>query len=162
MLAAYSIDTLSFGYFVLSFKTQTFSLHHYYLYMSMLILSPSFMVLVPSESWSPGLPILLLMIYTLINKPYISYKILRENLRSAFNLFVMISFVGFRVYTQYIPREKLNSIDTYIFLLLLVLVGLSLVVIFSLGSILYWWYREKKGLASLIDERASNEKDEKE
>jgi hypothetical protein len=52
-------------------------------------------------------------------------------------------FISFRVYTQYVPFSKLNSIvPTYMFIILN-LVALTLVIIFGLASSIYNWYHEK-------------------
>lgn len=58
------------------------------------------MAALPHISFVPGIPILILLIYTLIARPYRRTK---SNLRAVFNLFVMCSMVGLRAYIEYGP-----------------------------------------------------------
>lgn len=86
-----------FEYFLFSFRKEFLALHHFYLLILSLFLALPLLVVLPKYAWAPGIPIGLLLTYTLAYRPY---KIIKENLRSAFNLSVMLSFIGFRMYVE--------------------------------------------------------------
>lgn len=126
-----------FGYLKRSFKSKRLALNHIYLLNLNLLLAPLLLVLLPKYSWAPAIPICLLLVYILAYRPY---RIFKENLRSAFNLIIMLSFVGFRMYAES-KLNQVNEISTYLFEMG-AMGGLSLVITLSFISSIYYWYDE--------------------
>lgn len=88
----------AFGFFSTSFRQQKLAKYHYFIYTIVLIIIILFMTLIPSQPYIALIPCVALLVFTLITKPY---KEIKENYRSAFNLLVMGSFIGFKVYLTY-------------------------------------------------------------
>jgi hypothetical protein len=122
-------DLSLFGNFVRSFQLTRLFVNHYIIYSAILTTASLLLVLVPQSPWAPSIPIALLAAYTVILSPY-NYT--KENLRSAFNLLVMCSFVGFRVYLTFLPISNVTM-----YLLLGIMGGLSLMELLSFLSMVY-------------------------
>lgn len=88
------IDPVIFGYFRFSFNTNRLAMNHYFFHIINMILIVVLLSLF-EETWMPLIPVSLMLIYTLAYRPY---KLLRDNIRSAFNMLAIISFLLFRVY----------------------------------------------------------------
>lgn len=138
VLLKFYFDPYQFGYFRFSFRCAYLAINHWNLHIIVSIALPLLMILLPIKySWMAGISCVFLLLFTIIYRPYIRFA---ENLRSVFNLLVMCSFIGFRFFTQNLSFTNLNSISTYIFLFVIVAVGLSLVLIIGLISSIYFWY----------------------
>lgn len=60
-------------------------------------------------------PLLALLVFTFYCQPY---KRRGHNYTSLINIFVMIFLVSFKIYVRYINSGKLNTNDTYIYLVI--------------------------------------------
>ena len=60
----------NFYRFRLSFRTTTLTFYHYYLHIICIVSSILLLVLLSDYPWAPFIPQLLLLVYTLINRPY--------------------------------------------------------------------------------------------
>lgn len=85
-------------------------------------------------------PSFVFLIYTLIYRPY---KFLKDNLRYAFNLLTICSFISLRVYVEFSPSQSLNVMPTYIFLLINVCFLLPCTVILGIVYTIYGHCQEK-------------------
>lgn len=135
----FHFDPCPFDYFRFSFRSTKLALHHWYFHIVLNILVSLLVVISSSKfSWSPAIVCLALLIFTLVYRPYNKFS---DNLRSGWNLFVMCSFIGFRFFIEQIPPASLNLImPTYIFLFLIVCIGLGSVVVLGILSSVYYWY----------------------
>lgn len=155
MVLKFYIDPCPFNYFRFSYDSSSLALNHWHFHIVLIICISALVVLVPSKfSWAPAIPCAILMLFTLIYRPY---KKLSDNLRSAYNLLVMSSFVGFRFFIEQQPSANLNSIiPTYLFLFTIVTIGLSSVILFGLISSVYYWYQYRKIKEEMLNNRRAN------
>lgn len=156
-LLHFHIDPCSFHYFRYCFLPKYMAFNHFSLYILVLVVSTLLLVLAIEVSWLPIIPLFFLSIYSLVYRPY---KLLMENIRSAFNLLIMCGFVSFRTSAQYISNvAQLNRPETYGALIFLVTVCLSVCVIWSFVSSIYLWHSESQanGNNYSIEEGTRNE-----
>lgn len=108
---------------------------HYYIYSLTIILTIILLTLIPQISFLPIIPFGILLIYTVIKRPF---REIRENIRACFNYIVIILLFGLRVYIQYFPygRPNKNTTNTFIYHFVNIVLIL-LVAIISLASIIY-------------------------
>ena len=132
-------DPCSFGYFRFSFIHRELAMKHYFVYLFVLTSSVLLLSLLPQYSFAALPPLLLMLIYTLAYRPYQYFK---QNLRSAFNLLTMCSFVGFKIFAEMSNKKQLSSTTTTVFLLVNVGVLLPVVLVLSLISSIYYYYYE--------------------
>lgn len=85
-------------------------------------------------------PSFLFLLYTLIYRPY---KYLKDNLRFSFNLLTICSFISLRVYVELTPSHALNTIPTYVFLVLNVCFLLPCSVILGIVYTIHGYCQEK-------------------
>lgn len=90
-----------FDYFWCAFKVSSeLTFYHYFTYILTLILSTVPLIYTPILNSLSAIPLFLLMIYTLIKRPYFECQ---ENYRSAYNLFVMSIGSGLKTWFEYSP-----------------------------------------------------------
>lgn len=99
---AFYVHPTLFGSFLYDCeKKAIFALEHYHIHILVLISAVLLLTLLPIFSCFCGIPLLLMLIYTAIRRPY---KVKVDNVRSAFNLLAMCCFVGFKVWMEYSPQ----------------------------------------------------------
>ena len=81
--------------FRFSFRREKLALAHYYFHLFCIFLSVLLLNLLPEYPWCPLIPQVLMVIYTLVYRPY--PKIF-ENLRSAYNYITMSVITSMSVY----------------------------------------------------------------
>lgn len=126
-----------FDYFRYSFKQNRFFMEHWFLHISVFTISTIILSVLPAYQVIAMVIFLLMFLYTLIFKPFDQY--IKENYRASFNYFVVCSIIGFNVYMQYIPLNKLNSTYTFLYLLINFCILLPAVVFISIISTIYYW-----------------------
>lgn len=62
-------DPYAFGYFRFSFRPKRLAMNHYYVYISVLVCSVVLLTMVNS-SFAALIPLLLMLVYTLVYRPY--------------------------------------------------------------------------------------------
>lgn len=97
MLIKYYFDPILFGQFRFSFHRKFVAINHYLIHIFFTILTVTLIITLPEYAWAPAAPCVLMLLFTLIYKPYIETK---QNYRSAFNIFVMCCFIGIRIYAH--------------------------------------------------------------
>ena len=90
-----------FRKFRFTFRCSTITFYHYILHIICISISIITMAILTDFPWIPFIPQTLLIIYTIIQKPY-NYLI--ENIRSCFNLLVMVAITSMKVYVFYIDN----------------------------------------------------------
>lgn len=88
-------DPSEFDFFWYSFHKEKIRSHHFFIYLFVLISASLLMILLPKLNFLAILPLLLLIFFTIIVKPYMNRK---ENYRSCFNLFIMCCFIGLKTW----------------------------------------------------------------
>lgn len=91
----FAIDPYLFGYFRFSFNIKSLAMQHYFLIILMTITSIILLFTFSKYTYISIAPPLILLLYTLIYRPY---REIRNNLRYAFNLLAISSFLGLRAY----------------------------------------------------------------
>ena len=129
------------GYFRYSFRKTSLAFSHYYIMIVFLIGATIMVSPILEISFASIIPCMLMFFYTLLYRPYIDFF---QNLRSAFNLLVMSVFCGIFILTQYISPDNYNTMPTYIFLLVGLLVLIVVLVISFLSSSYYFYYYKYK------------------
>ena len=130
-LILFYFDPDPFDYFRYSFRKTVVALHFYYVYISVYICT-ILLVLFLQLYFAPAIPLLCLLIFILIYKPY---KEKMENFRSIFNIIVMISWLSMRIFYHYYISPFLS----YGLMFLLVdLLLLFIVIIISWISLIYY------------------------
>lgn len=127
-------DPSSFDYFRYSFYISALAMNHYFFHIIILTTSTVLMVILLPTSFAPLPPLALMLVYTIIYRPY---KDRRDNIRSFFNLLVMCSLCGFRVLLFYTPAKQLASNIVIIYFSVNFLVLLPCVVIIGIIATIY-------------------------
>jgi hypothetical protein len=113
-----------FGFFRYSFTHEKcLAEWHYCLQIVFLPLAVA-LLSVPGMPFLSAVPCVLMLVYTLLRKPYKKNK---DNYRSAFNLLVMCCLVGMKSFIFYWPEENKREMPVY--LMLLGCLGLVFVVL---------------------------------
>ena len=81
--------------FRFSFRKEKLPLAHYYFHLLCIISSVLLLTLLPNYPWCSIIPQILMVIYTLVMKPY---PLISENLRSAYNYLTMTIITSMRIY----------------------------------------------------------------
>lgn len=115
-------------------------MEHYCFIILMTTSSVALVFLFSSHAFISLVPSLVLLVYTLIYRPY---KYLKNNLRSAFNLLAICSFISFRVYAEYTPSNLLNTMPAYAFLLVNVCFFLPCCAILGIAYTIYGHCEER-------------------
>lgn len=140
-------------YFRYSFRETNIAMLHCFLYILTIVTSLTLLVMLPSLSFAPAIPLLLQCFYTLLYRPY---KEPSENVRSTLNLLTMCAFLALRVYAQYASEMMFNGFGTFLAILLcygLLLLVLVLSVVFTVFYFHYYNYKlpELRKLKQLKD-----------
>ncbi len=121
-LILFYFDPDPFDYFRYSFRKTRVALHFEYIYISLYICS-ILLVFFLQIYWAPTVPLLCLLFFILIYKPY-KQKI--ENFRSIFNIVVMMSWLSMRVFYEFnsqpLMPDGLIFLMANLFMLLIVMI----------------------------------------
>ena len=104
------INPVDFYRFRLSFNATCITFNHYFFHATCIVLSVLLVSLPTGAAWAPFIPQGLMLLYTLVMKPY---QFVSENLRSAFNYLVMCAITSMGFYyslSSEIEREFSNFI----------------------------------------------------
>ena len=129
---AFWFDPDPFDYFRFSFRKQPFDMLFYFFY-SFAIVSSTILLALLSPAWPPLIPMGILFFFILIYRPYREF---RENIRSAFNILVILCGLSLRFYVNnaYSGLIKVNdsafafSFINIILLILVTIIAATLVI----------------------------------
>ncbi len=94
----FGFDPYPFGYFRFSFRPQTLAMEHYLIKILILIMTVLLIVLLPNLYFVHPIPLALMLLYILINRPY---KLPRENARAVLNWLIMLSFTTMNIVVNF-------------------------------------------------------------
>lgn len=116
-----------FDYFVLSFVFKRLALKHWMFHILVVLLVVSSLVMLPEKTYVPLIPCSIMMIFTILYRPYSSQK---QNFASSFNYLVLCSFSLFRLLLGYLPIEsRKNRILLTLILLVCIILCLAATII---------------------------------
>lgn len=101
-----------FQRFRYTFRPSSLTFLHYIFHIQCIVLSIVMMIVLKDYPWVPFVPQIILFIYTIVNKPY---NYLQENIRSCFNLLVMMAVTSMIVFGFYIDDVTYTSMNSYIY-----------------------------------------------
>ena len=136
ILFKYIKDPNVFGCFFLSFKGEKLAKYHLFLYIIVVVLSITLLGLFPDVMWFTLFCFFSMFVYVLTYRPFVNSV---ENYRSAFNFFVMCSWIGVR----FLYLEDSDKMMSYYLLCINLWVLLPIVIIASFISTLCYKLYEK-------------------
>ena len=94
------------GRFRFSFRHHQLAFHHYFFHIACIVSTILLISFFPDYSWVAFIPQVLMLVYTIIFRPY---KKLSENVRSAFNYTIMCVITSMRVYFSFINENEFQT-----------------------------------------------------
>ena len=122
------VSPASFYRFRLSFKATQLTFFHYFFHITCIISSILLIGLLPEHPWSPMVPQGLMVLYTVIRRPY---KLTSDNIRSFFNYLVVCLITSMKVFYFYSGDEIKSEWQNYYY---------PGVIVISLFFIVLWAY----------------------
>ena len=110
--------------FRFSFRLTALAVIHYFFHIIYIISTVLLILFLTDSPWTPFIPQGLMLLYTLINKPYQRKS---ENFRSAFNYLTMCLITSIRLYFWLIDESEYEIWGSYIYPIiveLLILIGI--------------------------------------
>jgi hypothetical protein len=125
-------DPDPFDYFRYAFKKTRTGMAFYYVYAPALIGTAVLVMMMPERTWAPIIPISAMLLYLIAYRPY---RERNENIRSAFNMVVMISCLSLRVLLQFSKERK--TVDNAFVLNFVNMLLLFAVMVVSYVALIY-------------------------